>query len=790
MSGLVPSAVGDSYLKRFAAVVVVVLVVVAFAGVFFQGQVSAKLHHDREREFRSVSAHEADALAQWVADREDNVRMLSEYRAFRDGDRAAVGATLDRELRKLPGTVHGIHYVDLGSRTVIESTADGRVGTRMRRFEWAHGSLDAGDASTVAVSRGYERNGTELIAFVSRIEGTDRAVVLTADANARAAQFRSVTEGGFTQVVDADGTVEFATDGSGALKPYQYDAVPVASARKPGSMELDGAGLVVGYAPVEGTDWVVVMHAPQSAAYALVNAVRRDFVVLVAIALAGFLVVGLTLGRNTVNALDRLSANAEAIAAGDLDTEVAATRREDEIGDLVRSFRRMQDSLSTAAAQARAVADQRFDAAVLDEEVPGSFGDALDGMSTDVERAQREAEQARSEVEALNADLEAKAADYGATMERAAEGDLTARMDAESRNEAMVRIGESFNAMMDEFERTVVRIQSFADEVVGASRSATSSAAEVQSASEDVSESIQEIAAGAAEQSEDLERVSGEMSDLSATIEEVASSSDEVAAVAADATTRGEEGRAAAGEAIEEMDRIERKTDETVSEVEALDDRMDEIGEIVDLITEITEQTNLLALNASIEAARAGEAGEGFAVVADEIKDLAGEAAEATGRIETLIDDIRTSTDEAVGDMREMGERVNDGMGTVEEAIDALEDVVDRVEDANAGIQEINDATDEQAASTEEVVSMVEEVASISQQTTAESQSVSAAAEEQTASITEVSGTVGSLAERAEELTDLLAEFDVGGEATPAAGAPAGADGATAAAPDGGTDER
>ncbi|WP_435063988.1 methyl-accepting chemotaxis protein [Halobaculum sp. EA56] len=412
---------------------------------------------------------------------------------------------------------------------------------------------------------------------------------------------------------------------------------------------------------------------------------------------------------------------------------------------------------------------------------------------SDAEEAMAEARARREEVEELNAHLEAKADDYSTAMVRAADGDLTVRLDADSESEAMERIARACNEMLAEIESAVDDVKSVSRTVAAASDETSAGVDAAEEASESVNESVTGIADRADEQRELLDEVAGEMSDLSATVEEVASSAQAVADTSEETAAVADDGRDTAEAAIDSMDEVEETIDSTVDNVRSLDDQMDEISEIVDLIGDIAEQTNMLALNANIEAARAGAgtgdgASDGFAVVADEVKQLAEQTRDAAGDIEELIDATQAQTERTVEEVRAAEAEIHDGAGAVREVAEALSAVASNAEETNQGIQEISRATDDQAASTEEAVAAIEPVAEMSEETAADAEAVSETAADQVSTMARVSAEADSLTDQAETLRRRLRAFEVG-DGSAGAGDPAAAAGGGVAVGDGGRPE-
>ena len=126
---------------------------------------------------------------------------------------------------------------------------------------------------------------------------------------------------------------------------------------------------------------------------------------------------------------------------------------------------------------------------------------------------------------------------------------------------------------------------------------------------------------------------------------------------------------ASASEVNAASEEIAASTQELTNNSQEIMNSTREIGDVLNLITNISDQTNLLALNASIEAGRAGEHGRGFAVVADEVRKLAEESKNA---------------------VRETNEKINRIINQIKQTFSNMEGISSSAEQQSASMEEIS----------------------------------------------------------------------------------------------------
>ncbi len=224
---------------------------------------------------------------------------------------------------------------------------------------------------------------------------------------------------------------------------------------------------------------------------------------------------------------------------------------------------------------------------------------------------------------------------------------------------------------------------------------------------------------------EAAQKQSGEIRDasdavglISKSIQEVDASAAQSLQVAQRTLEMTEQGAQAVQNTIAGMNEIREQIQETSKRIKRLGESSQEIGEIVDLISDITEQTNVLALNAAIQAASAGEAGRGFSVVAAEVQRLAERSAEATKQISTLVKTIQGDTQEAVAAMEKSTRGVVAGTNLSNIAGQSLREIEQVSRELAALIGSISVSTQVQTDMARDVAASMANILRITGQTT------------------------------------------------------------------------
>ena len=228
---------------------------------------------------------------------------------------------------------------------------------------------------------------------------------------------------------------------------------------------------------------------------------------------------------------------------------------------------------------------------------------------------------------------------------------------------------------------------------------------------------VERSSRGAEEQAHRAGETATAMEQMNTTVLEVARNAGQAAQTSDNARQKAQEGEALVIEVVKGIGQVRSQALELKQDMGSLGRQAEDIGQIINVISDIADQTNLLALNAAIEAARAGDAGRGFAVVADEVRKLAEKTMTATKEVEDAVGGIQAGA-------RKNMENVDGAAKTIEEATalagksgQALKEIVALVDRTSDQVRSIAAASEEQSAASEQINRSIEQVSAISSET-------------------------------------------------------------------------
>ena len=358
--------------------------------------------------------------------------------------------------------------------------------------------------------------------------------------------------------------------------------------------------------------------------------------------------------------------------------------------------------------------------------------------------------------------------------------EVTPRSKDDTLGNAFVRMVDGLRNLVRNVRDAASQVASASSQVAGASDDSAKVSLQTASAIDEVTSTMHEMSVNVQNMVKNTQTQASSVSETSASIDQMVASIQRVADTAKvllDISNRSREevhsGINTMEKATDGLNKINITIRSSGEIIDVLGQRADDIGKIIEVIDDLAEQTNLLALNAAIEAARAGEHGLGFAVVADEVRKLAEKSAQSTKEISELIQSIQKEARKAVENMDRSTGIVNDGLGLGQELNAALRKISNVVTEVYKFAQEIGAATNEQSHGssqiarattrlneiTHEINSAVEEQASGAQAVVKAMERMRELVQQTTSGSTELAASAEQMSKMSRELLDAMHRF-------------------------------
>ena len=272
------------------------------------------------------------------------------------------------------------------------------------------------------------------------------------------------------------------------------------------------------------------------------------------------------------------------------------------------------------------------------------------------------------------------------------DGDLTQRLRVHTQDE-VGQLAANFNQFVGSLHELIGHIRQEAESLGNSAASGLKRSADT----------VQELG----NQQQEIAMVATAVTEMASATVEIAHNAENTAAAAQQSTTSCTDGQNLVNQTRGSITSLANEVGEATTVIVELSRHANDISSVLATIQGIAEQTNLLALNAAIEAARAGEQGRGFAVVADEVRVLSRRTQASTTEIQSTIDTLQRTTQQAVALMEKSQGLATHSVQDAEAASRALDEITQAVSLISDMSTQIATAAEEQTKVTEEITANV-----------------------------------------------------------------------------------
>ncbi|WP_234340145.1 methyl-accepting chemotaxis protein [Gorillibacterium timonense] len=344
-------------------------------------------------------------------------------------------------------------------------------------------------------------------------------------------------------------------------------------------------------------------------------------------------------------------------------------------------------------------------------------------------------------------------------LERLSTGDFYVRL-RESGDE-LGQVNARFNQTVEHIGNLVTTIKGVSIESANQSQQMFSTVEMGNKSTGELTTHIEQMMDRISQQSVAITESATSLEEIATGVQTIAGNTSQLSETSTQMMLQSEKGNHNVEQVIEQMNSIHDSVKSSVVLMEKLQRRSEEIGEIVQVITQISAQTSLLSLNASIEAARAGENGRGFAVVANEVKKLSEESKKSAEQIVELVAHIRKETKQAVESIVEGERNVESGMEIVKETGVLFNEILAATDQVTTQAQEVSAATEEMVAVTEQISASFQELSGLADQNASLSDDMKGQAYEQQEAFAQIVDSADHLNRISDQLKDLVKDLAV-----------------------------